>query len=225
MSRIKSLLIVFVVIFSFGCEKEEVVLTCDYMDFKYYQGETDFIGDMSGDYVVMGVKIQNSDEDIAAFVESTNHFDPSYVFNVVSNSSLGYKYITLKLSDTQTCPEISTLIGDIEKNDIVEFVHFAIQTNNCMNLIGESMGTACIDSYSDLFYVKVKDSNDLSDLEATIQETQTVLVEQNEFMNQWFTLQADKNSSGDALQMANYFYETELFLESEPDLIKLVVEE
>lgn len=226
MSKIKSLFIVFIVIFNIGCEKEEdIKLTCDYIDFKYYEGQTDFIGEMSGDYVVMGVEFQNSDEEIRSFVRSQNGFDHSYAFDILLNNSHDYKYMALKLSNTKDCPEISAFIDDLKQNEIVYFAHFGIQSNNCTNLIGEQIGEACVDSYSDLFYVKVKDSDDLSDLESTIEETQTVLIKQNEFMSEWFTLQADKNSSGDALQMANYFYETGLFIASEPDLIKLVVEE
>jgi len=52
----------------------------------------------------------------------------------------------------------------------------------------------------------------------------TLLVSQNTFLPQWFHLRADKNSNGDALQMANYFYETSLFEHSEPDIIKIPVE-
>ena len=56
-----------------------------------------------------------------------------------------------------------------------------------------------------------------------ITETNTELVEQNEFMKKWFTLRATKNSNGDALKMANYFYETGLFESSEPDVTKYPV--
>jgi hypothetical protein len=43
-------------------------------------------------------------------------------------------------------------------------------------------------------------------------------------MKDWYSIYADKNSQGDALDLANYFYETGLFAASEPDIIKLVVE-
>ena len=43
-------------------------------------------------------------------------------------------------------------------------------------------------------------------------------------MSDWYTLTADKNSLGDAMKMANFFYETELFKASEPDIIKIAVE-
>ena len=55
-------------------------------------------------------------------------------------------------------------------------------------------------------------------------ETNTELFKQNEFMKNWFTLIATKESRGDALSMANYFYESGLFEASEPDITKYPVE-
>ena len=57
-----------------------------------------------------------------------------------------------------------------------------------------------------------------------ISETNTELVTQNEFMPKWFELRATKNSNGDALKMANYFYETGLFESAEPGISKYPVE-
>jgi hypothetical protein len=48
-------------------------------------------------------------------------------------------------------------------------------------------------------------------------ETNTQLVEQFQTMPDWFILRATKNSKGDGLHMANYFYESKLFVTAEPD--------
>ena len=55
-------------------------------------------------------------------------------------------------------------------------------------------------------------------------ETNTQLVEQFQFMPDWFTLRATKNSKGDALHLANYFYESKHFIATEPDILKFPVE-
>jgi hypothetical protein len=81
-----------------------------------------------------------------------------------------------------------------------------------------------VDSYSDEFLVQVKDTNDLSDFNNTIHLTNTRIIEQNRFMSDWYSLHADKNSNGDALEMANYFYETGFFKASEPGIFKMAVE-
>ena len=99
-----------------------------------------------------------------------------------------------------------------------------MKTDNCTNLIGEQIGDLCINSYGSNFSVKVFDENDLTDLNQKIAETNTELVKQNEFMPKWFELRATKNSNGDALKMANYFYETGLFEHSEPGISKYAVE-
>ena len=81
-----------------------------------------------------------------------------------------------------------------------------MKTDNWENLIWEQIGNLCINSYGSNFYVKVFDENDLTNLKQKIAETNTELVKQNEFMPKWFELRATKNSNGDALKMANYFF-------------------
>jgi hypothetical protein len=58
-----------------------------------------------------------------------------------------------------------------------------------------------------------------------ISETNTELVRQNKFMPKWYELRATKNSDGDALRMANHFYESRLFEHSEPGISKYPVEQ
>lgn len=64
----------------------------------------------------------------------------------------------------------------------------------------------------------------MTDLNQKIAETNTELVKQNEFMPKWYELRATKNSKGDALKMANYFYETGFFECSEPGISLYPVE-
>ena len=99
-----------------------------------------------------------------------------------------------------------------------------MKSDNCENLIGEQIGNKCINSYGSNFHVKVFDENDLTALNQKIAETNTELVNQNEFMPKWVELRATKNSNGDALKMANYFFETGLFESSEPGISKYAVE-
>jgi hypothetical protein len=121
------------------------------------------------------------------------------------------------------CGEIAWIIKDIKQNSIVNFAHYTIKTNDCSNDIWEPIGDLCVNSYSNLFNVKIKDINDLSALNKTVLETHTKIISKNQFMQDWYLLSADKDSNGDALQMANYFFETGLFAASEPDIIKVVI--
>ena len=116
------------------------------------------------------------------------------------------------------------MISDLQLNSIIAYTHFTMQTDNCENDIWETIGNLCVNSYSSLFYLLVFDETELTDLNNMIAETNTELVEQNRFMKKWFTLSATKNSKGDALKMANYFYESGLFEHSDPDITKYPVE-
>lgn len=72
---------------------------------------------------------------------------------------------------------------------------------------------------SHLFYVKVKQLKDTTLLMLLASENNVEILGNNEYMPLWFTLSCTKHSRGDALSMANLFYETEMFAASEPDLM------
>jgi subtilisin family serine protease len=72
---------------------------------------------------------------------------------------------------------------------------------------------------SHLFYVKLKDNNDINILKNKCFENKVEIVGQNQFMPEWYTIQVTKWSKGNALQMANLFYESNLFATAEPDFL------
>ena len=220
-----TLLIGLVFILILGCEKNIKIdeLSCSYTNFKYYNNEAYSLGEMSGDYILIGSDSSNTDNAIRDFVKSKDYFDQNFNFEIHKETNYKYKYIGLKLNRSCNCREIAWILNDIGQNSVIDYAHYTTQTDDCTNLIWETIGELCVNSYSNIFYVQVKDTNDISDLNNTILETNTMIRGQNQFMSDWYSLYADKNSNGDALQMANYFYETGLFEASEPDIIKLVV--
>jgi subtilisin family serine protease len=74
---------------------------------------------------------------------------------------------------------------------------------------------------TDEFVVKLKSPFDYSELERIAKETNTQIVKQNQFDPSIYTLSADKNAQGNALEMANYFYETKKFEFAEPNFLGL----
>ncbi len=72
---------------------------------------------------------------------------------------------------------------------------------------------------SNYFYVKLRKEGDLEILRSIAKSTNTKIIEQDKFMPLWFTLSCTRLSKGNALEMANYFYETSKFAYAEPDLM------
>ena len=72
---------------------------------------------------------------------------------------------------------------------------------------------------SQYFYVKLKNGRDLSKLIEYASTTNTEIIGQNKFMPNWYTLGITEKSNSNALQMANRFYESNLFEHAEPSFI------
>ncbi len=210
-----------------GCNKDDendlIQGNCDFINFKYYNGTEDYIGELSNTYILIGVDTTYSNSEIDNFISSVNHFDHSIDYTIHNIEDYKFKEIPLKFNSSKTCKAITQIISDLEENPIVAYAHFTMQTDHCENDLWEPIGNLCINSYGSQFYVKVFDENDLTDLNQMITATNTELVKQNEYMPKWFELRATKNSKGDALAMANFFYESELFDHSEPGSSKYPV--
>jgi len=72
---------------------------------------------------------------------------------------------------------------------------------------------------SHLFYVKLKNKEDLKILEELSLKHNVEIIGNDKFMPLWYILSCTNRSTGNALTMANLFYEADLFNASEPDLI------
>ncbi len=66
------------------------------------------------------------------------------------------------------------------------------------------------------FYVKLKSKKDYLKLTKYVSETNTEIIGQNRFMPLWYTIGITTKSDLNALQMANKFYESNLFSHAEP---------
>ena len=72
---------------------------------------------------------------------------------------------------------------------------------------------------SNFFYVKLKNLSDTTLLNKYCKKNKTIVVRQDRFMPLWFVLSCTKLSNGNAMEMANRFYDTNLFQYAEPDLM------
>lgn len=227
----KALILLFALLFS--CDKEEIIspiddineeIECNFINYYYHKDEPIILGELSGDYIVIASDTSNCDTEIIKFINSINEFDKDYDYEIKSYKNYMYKRIALKFFTTLTCIEITIFINNIYKYDLIDYATFTIEADNCLSPIWQPMGEKCVHTHSSLFYVRVKDTADLSDLHSIMAETNTEIWIQNYYMPNWFTLIANKESKGDAMQMAKYFYETGLFDSAQPDILKIPVE-
>ena len=75
---------------------------------------------------------------------------------------------------------------------------------------------------SHLLYVKLKSEKDVEQLTKMANKFNVEVIGNNEYMPLWYTLGCTKSSKGNALGIANIFYETGLFAEAQPYLMAKV---
>lgn len=114
------------------------------------------------------------------------------------------KYIQLKLKNNIT-PEA---LSQLKKNSKIKQV-----IPNFITSIGKGVGM------SDYFYVKLKDINDYEKLVQVAEQYKSKIIEQNKFMPLWFTLKCTEETKENTLEVANSFFESELFSSATPDFL------
>ncbi len=100
----------------------------------------------------------------------------------------------------------STLPSKLKKQKFYSAPFFTTQE-------GEEVGL------SHLFYVKLLKKSDIETLEKMAIENSVKIIGKNKFMPFWYTLSCNNSSAGNALEMANLFYESGKFSAAEPDLM------
>jgi hypothetical protein len=155
--------------------------------------------------------------DVENYVNQTGLFKPidwtiSYQSAVVG-MDYTYTVLWLQTKERKTCSELRETIEILEKSSLVSFANLCFKSMNYI-CFGDGCGDVNIMASSPIFYVRVKDANDLSDLYAIVEETNTRVA--FVFNNNLVTVVAEKTSKGDALQMANYFRETGKFSGTQP---------
>ena len=125
-----------------------------------------------------------------------------HVLSILSNSNHAIVSV-----DSENCNETNKLFNAV-KNDS--------RISNCNKLLISEKGYML--GISDVFVCKLKSSTSLSEMTELITNNHTEILESNTSGNH-FIIRADKNSNGDALDMANKFFESGFFEYAEPEFI------
>jgi len=174
------------------------------------------------DCLLVGFFLEAQDAEIVTFINKNGLFKSVDSKKIISYSDLvfhgfDYRVILVETREQKTCSQLKKIISDFEKSPIVAYAHYVFEGGNS-DLWGTPLELDFL-SYVGYFWISVKDENDLTDLYAVVQETNTWIVFQSPFYTDNFLLGANKNSKGDALQMVNYFHETGKFRFSIPGLL------
>ncbi len=205
-----------------SCHKDTAENTpkpgCNFTNFKYYDStRKDTLGEMSSSYLTIVFDTTYSESEIRKFISKETVFDQSYHYTFRTNIDSIIKFAIFRFNKSKTCEEITEIINNLQKNPIVSNANFTMNTYFCQTVFGRQAGNLCVVTYTNLFYVKVLDTNNLTDLNKMISSTNTEIVGKVKWDDGWYIIKATKNSKGDAIQMANYFSESKLFKYCELD--------
>ena len=108
-------------------------------------------------------------------------------------------------------------LTDVEYNKMVDFLQNNINiTAVHPNFITSEKDEIGMSSY---FYVRLKNAADYNLLDEVAVRKNVQIVEQIEYLPLWYTLRCVKETSGNTLDIANFFYETGLFASAVPDFL------
>lgn len=169
---------------------------CNEEFYCYWWGEKRLLGPPLNDWLLIAFDQQATGAEMVDFINQTGLFMPTNIrkINVWGN----YRLLFVKTRGSKSCVQLQEIIRTLEKSPIVSFVSLTFT-------FMETGYDADIVSYLDDFDLTVKDESDLSDLHTLVSMTNTRIAYR-------YNIRTSKNSMGDALQMSNYFNETEKFI-------------
>ncbi|MDR1499176.1 MAG: S8 family serine peptidase [Rickettsiales bacterium] len=150
------------------------------------------------------------------------------LFKTSNEANVKNGLTSLKIVHKPSVVNLSAILKRVNTSSSTESLMWAsVETSESLikneNIIYEApyfLSTDGIElGLSHLFYVKLKNEKDINKLTKLSQLNKVEIIGNNEYMPLWYTLSCTKESAGNALILANKFYETKLFAESQPDLM------
>ena len=150
-------------------------------------------------------KTENQKKQIIASIPSLKSFERN-------KSERPNNVAVIDLVPEKSVGDVKAAIASLNKNSNISIANPFIVSGKDSILQG----------ITDHFIIKLKSSADYIFLQELAKETNTVIFKQNDFEPSIYILIADKNSKGNALEMANYFYESGKFEFAEPSFLRIV---
>lgn len=172
-------------------------------NFYYYQGEKIPLK-ISRDKILVKFKKEMPLESKRSAVSITSKIKPISEKNIHRNN-----LVIAELAENTTENELKQVITELNKNKNILYAnpYYAYSDSILIGLTNQ-------------FTVKLKNTTTYLELEALINLTKTTIDKQDKYDKNIYIIGANKNSTGNALEIANYFYETGKFEFSEPSFLK-----
>lgn len=117
-----------------------------------------------------------------------------------------------EVSNTYAC---EVIIGNSDYDSTVKQLKQEAFIKDVEPVIGDTLSTLV----SNLFYVEIESKNQRSLLDDVAEKTNSYVLGSVPFNENWIVLQVDKNSVGNSIEVANIFWETNLFKNIDPGFI------
>jgi len=203
-TTIKICTIIFLLTSILSCKKETPLVSNCGEEYYYYNDQKIYL-------YVSRQKITVGFYDTMTFQEIQNILD-NYTFLKPLNENLvihNKKLAIPDLVENLTCNQINLGLVELKNNSKISYSNSYFMTKNdnyIIGLLGE-------------FIVCLKDTSQVYELDSLASATKTIIIKQDKYHPCVYILSANKHSAGNALEMANYFYETGKFEWAEPNFL------
>jgi hypothetical protein len=211
------------IVFLFSCDEDKLSETeqnCFAKHYYYEQTEkVNISSNILDNYVFIGFYKSTLNSEISTFIENEESLDSNFEYEIRESNNQSYKMVLCKYTTKLNCIKIENKIEQFCSKEIVAFSSYVYDCDMIFGGVQYDNMT-----YSDEFMVKIESSNSLDELNLVAEQTNTVIKSQVYLMPEWYILSSNKNSNGDALEMANFFFETGKFKNAVPDFIRIEIE-
>ena len=210
------LMILFCIITFYGCYKDDLATVND----TEYHNEATTRAAITGDYYWGSngkIPITKSADKVWVLFKEDNGTMRSSIQTVGLSSIQDYSLASYsEKRDTEVFTNLKYGVGEIKDASSLTNLESVVYVAPYYKLEDEKEYPL-----TNIFYVELKDAKDSSKLEELSNKNNVTIVGKIPLTDNAYILACTKDSSGNALDMANLFYETGMFLSSTPEFISV----
>ncbi len=214
----KAIFIIPILSLLIGCKKSDdnafTETVCMQGQFYYYNDAKYFLDtNLTTNKLVIGFPLSMPKEEVLSFINDNGpfvHINDTATITTTNN----FRIVMATCGSSKSCVEMADLIKNLNNKQQVSFANYVYKGGLSTGNINDTLKHYT--SFADEFIVQVKDAADLSGLTSAIAQTNTFIRKQ--IAPDTYLLKTTKDSKGNAMQMANFFFETERFKYAEPNL-------